>query len=460
MRIALLTPYSGANLGDGAIHDAIVANMQRYDESIEFVSLVTEPQTICALHGTSAVTPSGSIGPFELTRPQDAATDRPRPLPRRPAPRQKPVGPATDTNLLGRIKSAIKRAPIAGRLLVAGARRLSWLWSKRSEPSHLCRSFALARNLDLILACGGGQLNDAYGNAWGHPYALFRWAAIARLTGTPFAIASVGVGSLSLPLSRYFIRRALSWSDYRSFRDPASRDRLSDSLSNWPSNWPVTRDDPIVPDFAYSLPGRRKPVADRRNGAYRIAISPIKYGAHRRGVPGQEAVYRNYLDALAKLALTILDSEHELVFVTSSWDDIGALELLLRQISQVRPEIDPNSLVKLPSDDVRALVSSLSTIDVMIASRLHSVILAQRNACPTLAVSFEAKVEAHMRIFGQERFLIDGSEIDETVLTRRFREMLDDFVPLHRDIGEKAEAFSERVQRQYPLLLDLARNGA
>ena len=73
---------------------------------------------------------------------------------------------------------------------------------------------------------------DAYSNALGWPYDVFKWSLIARLLRRKVLFVSVGAGP-SHPLSKWLIKSALSLAHYRSFGQDTStltpqNDRLFD----------------------------------------------------------------------------------------------------------------------------------------------------------------------------------------------------------------------------------------
>jgi hypothetical protein len=99
---------------------------------------------------------------------------------------------------------------------------------------------------DHVVVSGGGQLDEFWGGAFGHPYTLYRFAGAARRAGARLDILSVGTGTLATRLGRRFVRRALEAASYRSFRDARSRELAGPAGA--------AAGDPIVPDLAYGLP--------------------------------------------------------------------------------------------------------------------------------------------------------------------------------------------------------------
>ena len=81
-----------------------------------------------------------------------------------------------------------------------------WPWNPR-EARHIINGFDLLKNVDVFVISGGGQLNEVWGGPWVQPYAMMKWAVLARLRGAKPIFLSVGFGSLDTRLSRFFTLR-------------------------------------------------------------------------------------------------------------------------------------------------------------------------------------------------------------------------------------------------------------
>ena len=50
MKVALLTPYDGGNLGDAAIQEALIANLRQYDPQVHLYGITLYPESTAARH--------------------------------------------------------------------------------------------------------------------------------------------------------------------------------------------------------------------------------------------------------------------------------------------------------------------------------------------------------------------------------------------------------------------------
>ena len=295
-----------------------------------------------------------------------------------------------------RWRAQYRRALALPLAIWSGARALPF------EVRHRRRMAAPTGQLRLIVVAGGGQIDDFWGGPFGHPYVRGRWARRARSTGATFAVLSVGTGSLTTRLARVFAEGALSLANYRSFRDDGSRGLLRN---------PLFASDPVVPDLAFAFPVERFLVSTPLVGDRPvIGISPIAYGDERGWPTPDEDKYRSYLKRLAALAAGLLSTGHDLMLFGTDTPDLLSVQDLKAEITSLASGADMARVHVPLVRNLPQLFDALAGVHAVVASRLHGVLLAQLAAIPVLALSYERKVETHMRALMHERFClpIDG----------------------------------------------------
>src|SRR5260370_39232403 len=137
--------------------------------------------------------------------------------------------PSTLSLLTSRIKAAIKATPKVYAVLkrLRTGARLLWLvrrliWTVPQELRFGARCYAQLKGLNLLIVAGSNQLNDYCGGAWGFPYDLLKWCALAKWRGAKVAFLCCGAGPLDSWLGKRLIKYRLSLGD-----SPSDRDRLS-----------------------------------------------------------------------------------------------------------------------------------------------------------------------------------------------------------------------------------------
>jgi polysaccharide pyruvyl transferase WcaK-like protein len=416
-RIAFVSPTGWGNLGDAAIIEALIHGIRRRLPDPEIVGFTQNPDDTAARHGIRAFTASGfALETYAVREPRGEG-----------APAR--VGKRAGWSLLKRVVGVVPGARGGARLAkIAIADR-----RHRRVTSERIRAF------DYVVVAGGGQLDDFWGGPFGHPYTLWRWGGLARRAGARYVILSVGTGSLSTPLSRLFVRRALALAEYRSFRDGRSRE-----LVGAPA---LTAGDPVVPDLAYSLPadGWAAPPPPTE----RVGLSPMVYG-DPLSWPVQDANrYRHHLDTFTDLAVRIARSGREVGLFTSDKPDRRPLAELQKMI-EARLEGPARARVSAADvDGVAGLMRLFGTFAVVVAARLHGVLLGHVAGRPALAIAHERKVATLMADMGQERFCLDIDGFDPENGWQRLEELLARRAELGAELQRRVADNRRRVEAQY-----------
>jgi polysaccharide pyruvyl transferase WcaK-like protein len=271
------------------------------------------------------------------------------------------------------------------------------------EIKHCVEGYRFLGSHDLIVVSGGGQLDEEWGGPWGHPFALFKWAVLARLARIPFVFTSVGACKVTSRTSRFFLSTALRLSKYRSYRDSGSK-QIAASLFH------RAIDDSIVPDLAFSLlPSELPPSADLRimaQGQTIVAFSPIAYAKPGSWPAEDRALYQRYIREMARAISQLLHRQYFIVIVWSALSDKSVLPDLIEQLDAIsKSRLDRQ--IHIPRiNSWRDLVSVLSDVDFLIASRLHSAILSCVAGTPAVMISFDPKVDRLMADLEQTEYLL------------------------------------------------------
>jgi polysaccharide pyruvyl transferase WcaK-like protein len=442
-RIGLISPY-GSNLGDATIQEAVIQNILRRIPTARLYGIYFLPAVAGARHQIPAVPVASSSFPPHT---------RQRYCPRRGISNQ-PVNdhssvlvsvssPGSFSSLTTSLKTLLKKIPLVGSLVRRVYQAIALV---ASEASHIVESQKELRRTDLLIVAGGGQLCD-YGNGpWGHPYNLFKWALLARLNGIPFWFLNVGSAPTTSSLSRFFFRFALRQANYRSHRASRSKAYLTE-LFGFLSN------DPVLPDLAFSY---QVPIQNEALGSGGMArpgkvvgIGPIAYCHPDLWPIKDKSVYDRYVTELARFAKFLLENNYRIVFfLTATTTD-------KRVVSDVRERIGIPSNVGMEepfTETLESFFNTLSRVDLVVASRLHGVILSHVLEKPVLAIAFEEKVNSHMEETNQTRYCLD-------IRTFTASSAIDSFLDLERkgpavrtQLKQTKETFARLLQQQYDRL--------
>ncbi len=439
-RIALLTPYDGGNLGDAAIQDAMIENIRLRLPNLQCSAISLNCDRFIERHGVEAA--------FAL-----CGTDRPFYGMSRKRVAEPLAGEGSPDNRgawASRAKTALKNTPVLGQCLKKARR---WVNTGPREIRHFFQGYRFLCTQDLLIVSGGGQLDEEWGGPWGHPFALFKWAVLARLTRIPCAIASVGAGKASSTTSRLFLSAALRMSAYRSYRDKNSRAFAAELL-------PRAMDDSIVPDPALTLSvsglASAAGIRARAQGRTIIAISPIVYAKPGAWPHQDRALYGRYLEEMAGVVSQLLKRDYFLVIVWSSEDDQSVIPEVFELLDdESKSRMDQQAYFPAIAN-WKDHVTCLQDVDFVIASRLHSVIFGLLASKPTIAVSFDPKVDWLVQDVRQADYLLQIRDFTSGAVIETLKRM-----QLHNDsVRLQIDAYRQEILSisavQYDTLAELA----
>ena len=444
-RVALLTPYTGGNLGDAAIQDAMIANIRLRLPDAQFSGISLNCDNFVERHGAGAFPLYGMDRAFSrksrgrsVEQPEERGSSAGE------------LGQKSRGVRASQIKTALKSIPGLGPCL-------QWahacVVALSREIGHSVEGYRFLCTQDLVIVSGGGQLDDEWGGPWRHPFALFKWAVLAGIARVPYAVASVGASRKTSTASRILLSAALRMARYRSYRDRNSREIAAGLLQR-------AAGDSVVPDLAFSLPASELPppagIRSIAQGRTVVAVSAIAFAKPGSWPYQDSALYGHYLQQMARVVGQLLERGYFVVMIWSSRMDESVIAELLACL-------DPESKkrvgrqVYVPAITTwKDIVALLLDVDFLIASRLHSTILSFVSQKPTIAISFDPKVDWVMEDLGQTDYLLQIRDFAaEDVIEALER------IELHRDsitgeIGSYRRRIPSVSASQYDTLAELA----
>jgi polysaccharide pyruvyl transferase WcaK-like protein len=145
--VVLLTPYTGGNLGDAAIQEAVIANVRSRLPTASVVMASLSPEDTTRIHGVRSF-PIG-VTTFGPGIPDDGAS-----------------GSDLPSTALARKRLASRLTPrrIARALHDKASRALrsALYWTGLAELNHVVRTAALLRGARMLVVSGGGHSGLAF----------------------------------------------------------------------------------------------------------------------------------------------------------------------------------------------------------------------------------------------------------------------------------------------------------
>jgi polysaccharide pyruvyl transferase WcaK-like protein len=390
--VALITPYSGGNLGDAAIQDSMILNLRERLPNASFLGITLNSENFVRHHGAAAFPMLASLLDRHHYAQRNTGCRTGEPF----VDAQRNSGPKTY------LRAGLRRLPGARRAAQVFRPKLKVL---RQEWDHWVEGYRTLRSQDVLFFSGGGQLDEEYGGAWRLPYTYFKWTLLARLARVPCAMVSVGSGKIESVGARLFISIALRLCCYRSFRETRSKAAAARLFRR-------VKKDPVIPDLAFSLPESELPapaqeIRTMACGRPVIALSPIAYGRPVNWPTADRELYQRYVQQMAQVLSDLTEQDYFVIVACSS---LGDDESVIPDIvTRLRPEVRSSIEKQIYCPKVktwRDLVAVLQEVDCLIASRLHGTILGFVSRTPAVAISFDPKVDWVMQDLHQTRHLL------------------------------------------------------
>jgi polysaccharide pyruvyl transferase WcaK-like protein len=415
LRIGLISPYTGGNLGDAAIIESARKHLVRLYPDAEFLLIVIDCERVSELHHADSFPLAGIPRHFYF-------------MPRQARMANIAIGHSCQDgakSLWLKARFLFKNVAEKIPMVLPAVRRIrNFFLYSMFEVDHLLKARRVVRNLDALIIAGGGQFDDEYGGPWGHPYSIFKWVKLARRRGVPVFFVGAGVDDLRHSLSCRFLRSALSAAHSISLRDAGSVEILR--------SMGIQRELVSCTDLAFGLlplDEASESIRVKTESSPTIGLSPIAFGRIGSWPTIGTELFERYWREFEKLAESLLDHNYALSLFVTDAADYPLVRMLYNRLLAAGASRDRLRLLRL--ERLSTLLSAMKEFDAVIASRLHGVLLSHVSGIPVLAISYRRKVRIHMADMEQERFCLNF----ETFTALGAQQALENILKEHDKIG-------------------------
>jgi polysaccharide pyruvyl transferase WcaK-like protein len=417
-RIALFGSFGTGNLGNEATLQAMIYNLRRHLPDVEISCICPAPENTAVQYDISAAPIRASVSIWKLAG-----------MAKREAP----------TSSDASAKAHVSLRPLR---ICAFPLREIYRWVK---------GIARLRGSNLLIMTGTGMLGDYAITPLGFHLDIFRWAVIAKLCRCKLAFVSVGGGPIRHPLSRFFVKMALALADYRSYRDASSKDYLRATGVD-------VKNDAVYPDLAFSLPIAVIP-ADYDPGRQGVVIGVGLMNYHDRlGRSGNDetTIYRDYVTRLASFVVRLLERGYAVrILIGDFVCDQSVRQHLRTALKGFGVGYEDSRVIDEPASSVDELLRQLASVDIVVSSRFHNLVLALMLRKPVFAISYHEKFRPLMDGVGLGEFLYDIEDFDADELSERIISLHEDPQYIKIEITRHAESYRVALYEQYERVFKL-----
>ena len=287
----------------------------------------------------------------------------------------------------------------------------------------------VVKGLDFVVIGGGGILMDLYKR---EAPLYGSYAMMAKNNGVPYVVYGCGAGPLNTGLGKWFIRYMAKNAQNISVRDPQSQKLLKEIG--------VKREVHVIGDPAFSLEVARSNYSEKPMS---VGVTAVPYYNASYWPTGDEAKYTNYIEGMAK-NLDRLVAEHNV--------DITFFATKYPQDADVTKDIQAKMLhaanTKIIDENLppQRILDITSTFDVLVGTRLHSLILATDAKTPIIGVSYHVKVNDFLQMagLGEHSLPIDTLHTTDDQFTKLFTKMATDWSGAQQLAARTNDAFKQK----------------
>jgi polysaccharide pyruvyl transferase WcaK-like protein len=320
------------------------------------------------------------------------------------------------------------------------------------ELGHWFMAIKTLKGSDILIVPGTGLLVDHTTGPLGYPYYVFQWSLVAKLCRCKLFIVSMGAGPIYHSLSRWFIKRALSLADYRSYRDAFSRQYV-ESIGFEKNS------DAVYPDLAFSLPVAMMPESGNSSGQRQrpvIGVGVVDYyGQSGKHQYNGEAIYRDYIDKTATFVKWLYEHNYSVrVIIGDIQYDSPVRQDLIELIEKYGLNNGDGRIISEPVSSNEQLLAQLAKSDIVVSPRFHNIILALMLNKPVIALSHHEKFDSLMAGMGLTKYCHSIHDLDMDKLIEKFIKLEKNAEMLKPYIKKKTEEYRRALDEQYHFIFN------
>ncbi|GAK11609.1 polysaccharide pyruvyl transferase family protein [Geomicrobium sp. JCM 19039] len=257
-----------------------------------------------------------------------------------------------------------------------------------SARATLKQAKKVMKELDLVIIGGGGLLMDMYRRDAPLYSSL---GTMAKRCGCRLIIHSVGAGPIRTRVGTFFLRRLVKAADAVSVRDNVSK-QLIEKVSG-------RRDIEVVSDPAFAIP--MPPKRQQTEQLIKVGITAAPYYSKQYWPVHDEQKYQQYIRGMANAADQLIEQHRaEVTFFSTKYPqdtevskDIQALMAHSEKAKIIDRQLLPDDIMRVSSEQ-----------DIVIGTRLHSLILSVTVGTPVIGIEYHHKVKHFMEAINEEAF--------------------------------------------------------
>ncbi len=307
---------------------------------------------------------------------------------------------------------------------------------------------------DLFILGGGTLLFDS--GLGGNQIIWLNNVIMSKLIGTPVMYFNGGVGLIYNSMTKYYMRNVCSKIDLITLRDKESENKLR-ALG-------IKNDVYIGADSVFTLHSRfnlehhsNTIGINLRHWTYKEEYMSKKnkkfseeFGGSHSSFTGFKRTISDVIDQIKKERKIVL---FPLSFLKKGGDyDVGVLEDIINITGPQNTEIINKECT------YHDLIKRMGSFDFIIGMRLHSLVFAAILNIPMIAISYDPKVDAFMKLIDQDEYIIKMADFKKDVLLKKIEKLMKNKAKIRNKLKNKIPTISEKSAGSAKLMHKLLNN--
>jgi polysaccharide pyruvyl transferase CsaB len=293
-----------------------------------------------------------------------------------------------------------------------------------SIVSTLVHHWSIVKELNVLIIGGGGLLMDMYKRD-APLYSTL--GLLAHYAGCRVLIYGVGAGPIQTKQGAFFIRQLLQKANSISVRDEQSKQLLQQIG--------VKKEISVIGDPAFFVPSPS--TQQKSSSVQRVAVTAVPYFSTQYWPQADVEKYNGYVKGMAQnLDELIAKKKVKVTFFSTKYpQDVQVTKHIAAQMKYgdhvqiIEQNLHPNDIVELCAQH-----------DVVIGTRLHSLILAIVAHTPVVGIGYHQKVADFMKLIDcTEKYVPIASLNDRQCFIRAVEQMESDWETTLLHIEQKAQ---------------------
>ncbi|MER2295051.1 MAG: polysaccharide pyruvyl transferase family protein [Desemzia incerta] len=310
----------------------------------------------------------------------------------------------------------------------------------KSKNSKTTSYEEVVDSYDLIILGGGNMLmtlddNNSTINR------LDNYVDIAIKKGKKIFAMDIGIGPFFNDSDKELAIEVLNKCDYVTFRDDSSYKLFCENGGN-----SDTSDVSVDPVFLANFDYEKEPTSDN---AIQVGVNIID----SRLIGHDEKEYKKKLNGYASIVNKLLNNNIKVSLFITSKEDQAALDDTFRLIR------DKRNVEKIEINGINQLIKLYSNMDLLLGTRMHSMIIAYVMGVPLVGLSWQTKVTSFFNVIDEAESCFDFKEFEKnhSLIYKTIQNKIYNSKSIIESMKKKLETIKEKAKTSEKVLEKYAR---